>query len=198
MRPNAVLAAALSAVVVATSGCTAVVDGAAEPEPGPAPTQGPGSDPVRWTSQLCAAVLSFATPAGAAPDLSMAPDLIAVKLGLAAYMENVVLGVGQSRSQLQQLRAAPFPEGDATARSTAAALATVEQNMIAAKAAIDAADPNDPQAFLATFAQVEATIAGIVVPDPLGGLSAVPRLRHAAERAAECRQVATFAAAVPR
>ena len=56
------LAAALSTLLVGT-GCTATISGSPVADPAPAPTEGPGSDPVLWVDRVCGSLLAFTGPA---------------------------------------------------------------------------------------------------------------------------------------
>ena len=61
-RPRAGLSLMLAAIVSAlllAAGCTTTVTGSPVADPAPAPTEGPGSDPVLWVDRVCGALLSF-------------------------------------------------------------------------------------------------------------------------------------------
>ena len=197
-RDAVVLIALLLAVLAGLTGCTSTVGGTPAADPAPAPTEGPGSDPVAWVDRVCAAVLSFAVPATSAPDFSGSNDLPAVQRTVSDYLGGVVAGVQQGRAQLDTVGRAPVQGGDEAIGRAETAMQVLEQDFTGAKTAIDTADPGNRDSFMAVLTQVEGTLAAIKPPDLLRDLSATPRLQHAAERADRCRQLAGLAAAVPQ
>jgi hypothetical protein len=200
-RPSQIAPALLAVVLtalVALTGCTATVGGSPAADPAPAPTEGPGSDPVAWVDRVCGAALSFAIPATAAPDFAGMTDLPAVQRTFSDYLGTVVTGVQQGRTQLDAVGRSPVPGGDEAVGRAESALQFLEQDFAGAKTAVDTADPNNPDTFLAALTQVEATLGAITPPDPLGDVSSTPRLQRAAERAAQCQQLSTLAPAAPR
>ena len=68
-------------------------------------------------------------------------------------------------------------------------LTKLETDITGAKAKVDSADPDDPQAFLATITDAENQLGQISAPDALADLSASPRLQKAAAKAANCQQL---------
>lgn len=197
-RRGSVLAGMLATAVLLTGGCTTTVGGTPAADPGPAPAEGPGSDPVAWADRVCEAVLSFAVPATSAPDFAATSDLPAVQRAFSAYLGDIVTGAQQGRAQLAEIGRAPEPAGDAAVDRAEGAMGAVEEDFRGVKAAVDSADANDADAFMATLTQAESTLSAIEPPNPLGDLSAAPRLQRAAERAAQCRQLSALAASVPR
>jgi hypothetical protein len=193
-----VLIALVLAALVGLVGCTSTVGGNPVANPAPAPTEGPGSDPVPWVDRVCAAVLSFAVPATAAPDFTASDDLPAVQQTVSQYLGGVVAGVQQGRAQLDAVGQAPLPGGDEAIGRADAAMQFLEQDFTGAKTIMDAADPRNLQAFMAVLGQVETTLAAIKPPDLLRDLSTSPRLQRAAERASQCQQLSSLAAAVPQ
>ncbi|OLT14011.1 hypothetical protein BJF78_20605 [Pseudonocardia sp. CNS-139] len=191
------LVAVLLTAMAGLCACTSTVGGSPVADPAPAPTEGPGSDPVAWVDQVCGAVLSFAVPATAAPDFSRTEDLPAVQRTVSDYLGSVVAGVQAGRTRLGTVGRSPVQGGDEAIGRTESAMQFLEQDFTGAKATMDAADPTDMQAFLGTLGQVESTLAAITPPDLLRDLSASPRLLRASERAAQCRHLAGLAAAVP-
>ncbi len=194
-------AAAVLALVAATmlaGGCTTQVGGSAAADPAPAPTEGPGSDPVTWVDHICGAVLSFVVPATSAPDFSATADLPAVQRTYSDYLGAVVTGVQRGRTQLKDVGQSPVAGGDEAVGRVEGAMQFLEQDFTRAKSAVDTADSNNPDAFVAALSQVESVVGAIKPPDALGEMRGLPRLQRAAERAAQCQQLSTLAAAVPR
>jgi histidinol-phosphate/aromatic aminotransferase/cobyric acid decarboxylase-like protein len=74
----------------------------------------------------------------------------------------------------------------------------LERDVSGAKAAVEAADVNNPAALMTTLTQVESTLAGMNPPNPLGELTTAPRLQRAAERAARCQQLSALGSSAPR
>jgi hypothetical protein len=194
----AVLIALVLAAMVGLAGCTSTVGGTPAADPAPAPTEGPGSDPVLWVDRVCAAVLSFAVPATAAPDFTASRDLPAVQQTVSQYLGSVVAGVQQGRAQLDAVGQAPVQGGDEAIGRAESAMQFLEQDFTGAKTTVDAADPRNLDAFMAVLGQVETTLAAIRPPDLLRDLSTSPRLQRASERAAQCQQLTSLAAAVPQ
>ena len=171
------LAAALSTVLLGT-GCTAAVSGTPVADPAPAPTEGPGSDPVLWVDRVCGSLLAFTKPALTQPQFGDSPDLPGIKQKLSEYLNGIVGGLAQSRTQL-------------------GVLAKLQTDIGSAKSKVDSADPNDPQAFLATITDAENQLGKISAPDALADLSASPRLQKAAAKAANCQQLSAQNSATP-
>lgn len=186
------------AALLVVAGCDATVPGTPAAVPGAAPTAGAGADPAVWVDRVCGSVLSFATPATAAPDFAPATDLPTVQRTYSGYLGDVVTGVRAGRSALDGVGPSPVDRGDALVEGMRATMTRLEQDFTGAKATVDAADPDDPRGFVASVGQVESTLAAIDVPDVLGEVAEVPELAAAAERAPQCQQVRRLAAAAPR
>ena len=189
---------ALVTGVLLTAGCTTTLGGAPAADPAPVPTEGPGSDPVAWADRVCEGVLSFAVPATSPPDFSQTTDLPAVRRAFSEHLGAVVAGVQRSGQQLAAIGRAPEPAGDEAVDRAETALQDLEREIGRVRSAVDAADANDPDAFLKTLSQVESTLAAVEPPDPLGDLSSAPRLQRAAERAPHCQELSAVAARAPR
>lgn len=190
--------AALAVTAVLTSGCTTTVGGTPAANTAPVPSEGPGSDPVAWSDRLCEAVLSFAVPATSAPDFSTSGDLPAVQRTVSSYLSSVVTGAQQGQAQLAKVGAAPEPGGDDAARRAQDALKALEDDFGGFKTTVDGMDPEDPEAFVGTLAQVQSKVSAVTPPNPLGDLAAAPRLYRAAERSAQCQRLSALAAVAPR
>src|SRR4051794_5758236 len=184
------LAAVLSAVLLGT-GCTATVSGVPRADPAPAPTEGPGSDPVLWVDRVCGALLKFTGPALAQPQFGDAADLPTIKQKLTTYLDTIVKGLQESRTQLEQAGRSPVDGGDQAVAKINDVLTDLEKDITDAKAKVDSADPDNPQAFLTTITEAETQLGQINTPDALADLSASPRLQRAAAKAANCQQLSS-------
>ncbi len=197
-RRGSALVGFLAGAALLTAGCTATVGGRPAADTAPVPTEGPGSDPVAWSDRVCGAVLSFAVPATSAPDYSRTSDLPAVQRTVSSYLDTVIAGAQQGQARLADVGRAPEPGGDEAARRAQDALRALEEDFGGVKTTVDAMDPDDPQAFMSTLAQVESKVSAVATPNPLGDLTAAPRLYRAAERSAQCQKLSALAADAPR
>ncbi len=186
------------AALLVIAGCTTATPGNPATDAVSAPTDSPDSDAVAWVDSMCEAVLTFARTATAPPDFAATQDLPAVQRLLSDHLGSLVTSAQQSRTQLDAIGQPPVPGGDEAVDRTRGTLQNLEQDVAAAKATVDTADPDDPEAFLAVVDQVESTIAEITTPDPLAALRTTPQLRNAAELATQCRQLSALSGAIPR
>jgi hypothetical protein len=185
------LVAVLSALLVGLfgTGCTATVSGTPAADPAPAPTEGPGSDPVLWVDRVCGSLLAFTGPALTQPEFGDSPDLPSIKQKLSDYLNGIVAGLKDSRTQLGAVGRSPVGGGDEAVARIDDVLEKLETDITAAKTKVDSADPDDPQGFLATITDAETQLGQITAPDALADLSASPRLQKAAAKAANCQQL---------
>ena len=190
------LAAALSALLLG-SGCTAQVSGTPVADPAPAPTEGPGSDPVLWVDRVCGSLLQFTRPALAQPQFGDSPDLPSIKQKLSTYLDGIMAGLQQSRDQLGGVGRAPVGGGDEAVARIDDVLQKLQTDIGSAKQKVDSANPDDPQAFLATITDAENELGKISAPDALSDLSTSPRLQKAAAKAANCQQLSAQGSASP-
>ena len=188
-RPRRLALAAVLGAVLLGTGCTATVAGTPASDPAPAPTEGPGSDPVLWVDRVCGSLLTFTGPALAQPQFGDTPDLPGIKQKLTDYLNGIVNGLQQSRTQLGGVGRSPVGGGDEAVARIGDVLTKLETDITAAKAKVDSADPDDPRAFLATITDAENQLGQINAPDALADLSASPRLQKAAAKAANCQQL---------
>jgi hypothetical protein len=186
-RP-ALVAAVLSALL--GTGCTMAVDGTAVADPAPAPTEGPGSDPVAWVDRVCGAQLSYTTPALQEPEFEDA-DLASIKKRLSDYLAALATGVQESRTQLGEVGSSPVEGGDEVVARAEGTLLQLEQQVTDAKTEFDAADVTDPEKFLAAIDEAERKLSRIVEPNLLAEIGALPRLDKAAAKALNCQQLTT-------
>ena len=190
------LAAALSAVLLG-SGCTAEVSGTPVADPAPAPTEGPGSDPVLWVDRVCGSLLTFTRPVLSQPQFGDSPDLPTIKQKLNAYLDGIVAGLGQSRTQLDAVGRSPVGGGDEAVSRIDDVLERLQTDVGTAKSKVDSANPDDPEAFLATISEAESQLSKITAPDALADLSTSPRLQKAAAKAANCQQLSAQSSPPP-
>jgi hypothetical protein len=188
-RPRRLALVAVLSAVLLGSGCTATVAGTPAADPAPAPTAGPGSDPVLWVDRVCGSLLTFTGPALAQPQFGDTPNLPGIKQKLTDYLNSIITGLQQSRAQLGQVGRSPVGGGDEAVARINDVLTKLETDITGAKAKVDSADPDDPQAFLATITDAENQLGQISAPDALADLSASPRLQKAAAKAANCQQL---------
>lgn len=191
------LAAALSTLLLGT-GCTATVSGSPVADPAPAPTEGPGSDPVLWVDRVCGSLLAFTGPALTQPQFGDSPDLPSIKQKLSDYLNGIVGGLGQSRTQLSSVGRSPVGGGDEAVSRIDDVLEKLQGDIGSAKTKVDSADPGDPQAFLATITDAENELGRISAPDALADLSSSPRLQKAAAKAANCQQLSAQGSSQPK
>ena len=182
------LAAALATLLLGT-GCTAQVSGTPAADPAPAPTEGPGSDPVLWVDRVCGSLLAFTGPALTQPQFGDAPDLPGIKKKLTDYLGGIITGLQQSRDQLNAVGRSPVGGGDEAVSRIDDVLEKLQADIGSAKQKVDSADPANPEEFLATITEAETELGKISAPDALADLSASPRLQKAAAKAANCQQL---------
>jgi hypothetical protein len=180
---------AVLAALLAATGCTATVSGAPAADPAPAPTEGPGSDPVLWVDRVCGSLLAFTGPALTQPEFGDSPDLPSIKQKLSDYLNGIVGGLGDSRTQLGAVGRSPVGGGDEAVARIDDVLEKLQTDIGAAKTKVDSADPGNPEGFLATITDAETQLGEINAPDALADLSSSPRLQKAAAKAANCQQL---------
>jgi hypothetical protein len=190
------LAAVLGVLLLAT-GCTATISGTPSADPAPAPTDGPGSDPVLWVDRVCGSLLTFTSAALAQPQFGDSPDLPAIKKKLSDYLTSIVGGLQQSRTQLGQVGRSPVGGGDEAVSRINDVLGQLETTITDAKTKVDTANSNDPEAFLARITDAEKQLGEITAPGALAQLSTSPRLQKAAAKAANCQQLSALGAKPP-
>lgn len=184
----ALLAAVLTALLVST-GCTTTVAGIPAADPAPAPTEGPGSDPVTWAGRLCASLLTIKRPLLVTPDYGTTPNLRSIQREFSSYLGDVITGAQQSRTELAAIGRSPAAGGDEALTRLDGVLNRLELDFTEVKAKVDAADTNNLDAFLTALGEVEGLISTINAPNALAELADIPRLDRAAERAPACAEL---------
>jgi hypothetical protein len=187
-RPSRLAVAVVLGGLLSVSGCATVVSGAPTADPAPRPAVGRGADPVAWVDKVCGAVLTYTTPVLAQPNFDGA-DLAGIKQRLSDYLSASQTGLQQSRDQLGQVGASPVGGGDDTVTRITAGLEKLQADITAAKAKVDAADPNNVPAFQAALGDTQTSLQQVTAPDALGDLRTSPRLDKAAQQAANCTQL---------
>jgi hypothetical protein len=190
------LATVLSALLLCT-GCTATVSGTPAADPAPAPTEGPGSDPVLWVDRVCGSLLAFTGPALTQPQFGDSPDLPSIKQKLSDYLNGIVGGLQDSRTQLGAVGRSPVGGGDEAVARIDDVLERLQTDISSAKEKVDSANPDNPEGFLATITDAEGQLGKINAPDALADLSASPRLQKAAAKAANCQQLSAQSSQPP-
>ncbi|SDG49848.1 hypothetical protein [Pseudonocardia oroxyli] len=194
-RPSRLVAAVLLGGLLSVGGCASAVAGVPRADPAPQPTAGRGADPVAWVDKVCGAVLTFTGPVLAQPNFDGA-DLPGIKQRLSDYLAGAETGLQQSRDQLGQVGSAPVGGGDDIVARATAGLEKLQSDISAAKAKVDASDPNNVPAFQAALGETQTSLAQVTAPDVLGDLRTSPRLAKAVDQAPACGQLQ--AASTPR
>ncbi|HEV7470600.1 MAG: hypothetical protein JWP64_3860 [Pseudonocardia sp.] len=192
-RPSRVAVAAVVGALLFGGGCSSVVAGVPAADPAPQPTEGPGSDPVAWVDRVCGAVLTYTTPALSAPDFAGRLDLPTIKQRLSDYLGSTVTGLEQSQTQLGAVGRSPVSGGDETVTTISDGLKKLDGDVGAAKAKVDAANPNDIASFQGALSEAEKSLNEVTAPDAIGNLKASPRLDKAAGQAANCQKLQSLA-----
>lgn len=194
------LALAVGAVL-ALAGCTNPLGGSAEPAStaaATAPATATGSASDAWFDQVCAAGITVVTPAVAVPSVRGNHDTPAVKQALLDYMDSVLTGIRQGRSQLDAAGPSPVAGGDAAVARGRTLLDRMEKSITDGRAQIAAADPSDPHAFALTVGRVHRQVTSTIDPAAVREILATPGLAEGAARSTQCTQLQALAAAAPR
>jgi hypothetical protein len=139
--------------------------------------------------RVCGSLLAFTGPALTQPQFGDSPDLPSIKQKLSDYLGGIIGGLQQSRTQLTAVGRSPVGGGDEAVSRIDDVLAKLQTDIGSAKSKVDSANPDDPEAFLATITDAENELGKISAPDALADLSASPRLQKAAAKAANCQQL---------
>lgn len=183
MRLSPLLAA--TALVVAVAGCGSG-DDSATPTSSATPSDAPA---VEYMDKVCTAAASFATVPKTPPQLD-ANDPVKLKADMGAYMGQMADAFGQTAARLRDVGPSPVAGGDEQVEKMAVTFTDIAKNFGDAKAAIEAADANDPVGGLQAAGEAITRLDDFVAP--LKQLEAIPELSAAAEKAPACQDLRTL------
>ncbi|WP_309110439.1 hypothetical protein [Saccharothrix sp.] len=175
----------VTAAALVAAGCSSNGDGA----PGPTGTSSPSADAVAWMDKVCSASTAFVTVEKTPPKLD-ANDPAKLKADMSAYMAQLADAFNKTATQLKEVGPSPVAGGDEQVTKMAETFAGIGKSFTDAKAAVDAADANDPMGGLQAAGDAIARLEQFV--EPLKALEATPELREAAEQATSCQSLRTL------
>ena len=176
---------AATAVVVAVAGCGSGGDSTAPPSSAsPSDTAA-----VAYMDKVCTAASSFATVPKTPPKLD-ANDPAKLKADMGAYMGQMADAFSQTAAKLRDVGPSPVAGGDQQVEQMAVTFTGIAKNFGDAKAAIEAADANDPVGGLQAAGEAITRLDDFVAP--LKQLEASPELSAAAEKAPACQDLRTL------
>ncbi|GAA0238845.1 hypothetical protein GCM10010492_42510 [Saccharothrix mutabilis subsp. mutabilis] len=152
-------------------------------------TSSPSADAVAWMDKVCTASSSFAAVEKTPPKLD-ANDPAKLKADMSAYMGQLADAFNKTATQLKEVGPSPVAGGDEQVAKMAETFAGIGKSFTDAKAAVDAADANDPVGGLQAAGDAIARLDQFV--EPLKALEATPELREAAEQATSCQDLRTL------
>ncbi|GAB3000392.1 hypothetical protein [Saccharothrix stipae] len=176
---------AATAVVVALAGCGSGGDTTA-PTSSTSPSDAAA---VAYMDKVCTAAASFATVQKTPPQLD-ANDPAKLKADMGAYMGQMADAFSQTAARLRDVGPSPVAGGDQQVEQMAATFTDIAKNFTDAKAAIEAADANDPVGGLQAAGEAITRLDDFVAP--LKQLEASPELSSAAEKAGACQDLRTL------
>ncbi|MFI9008955.1 hypothetical protein ACIGNX_17195 [Actinosynnema sp. NPDC053489] len=178
---------AATAVVLAVAGCGSGGDSTTTT---PATTASPSDEAaVAYMDKVCTAAASFATVPKTPPQLD-ANDPAKLKADMGAYMGQMADAFGQTAAKLRGVGPSPVAGGDEQVEKMAVTFTDIAKNFTDAKAAIEAADANDPVGGLQAAGEAITRLDDFVAP--LKQLEASPELAAAAEKAGSCQGLRTL------
>ncbi|MEV8438908.1 hypothetical protein AB0425_16155 [Actinosynnema sp. NPDC051121] len=177
---------AAAALVVAVAGCGSGGDSSA-----PTSTSATPSDDaaVAYMDKVCTAASSFTTVQKTPPQLD-ANDPAKLKADMGAYMGQMADAFAQTAAKLRDVGPSPVAGGDQQVEQMAVTFTGIAKNFSDAKAAIEAADANDPVGGLQAAGEAIKRLDDFVAP--LKQLEASPELSAAAEKAPACQDLRTL------
>ncbi|WP_158848141.1 hypothetical protein [Saccharothrix deserti] len=176
---------AAAALVVAVAGCGSGGDSAPPTSPS-APSDAPA---VAYMDKVCTAVAAFTAVPKTPPKLD-ANDPAKLKADMAVYMGQMADAFSQTATKLREVGPSPMPGGTEQVEKMAVTFTDIAKNFTDAKAAIEAADANDPVGGLQAAGEAITRLNDFV--EPLKQLEASPELSAAAEQAASCQNLTTL------
>ncbi|WP_367133218.1 hypothetical protein [Saccharothrix sp. HUAS TT1] len=175
----------VAALAVAVAGCGSGDDGAA-PTSSAEPSDAAA---VEYMDKVCTAAASFATVPKTPPQLD-ANDPAKLKADMGAYMGQMADAFTQTATGLRGVGPSPVAGGDEQVEQMAVTFTGIAKNFSDAKAAIEAADANDPVGGLQAAGEAITRLDDFVAP--LKQLEASPELSEAAEKAESCQGLRTL------
>ncbi|MER5266162.1 hypothetical protein ABTZ99_29150 [Actinosynnema sp. NPDC002837] len=177
---------AATTLVVAVAGCGSGGDSTAPTSSSAAPSDAAA---VAYMDKVCTAAASFATVPKTPPQLD-ANDPAKLKADMGAYMGQMADAFTQTATKLRDVGPSPVAGGDQQVEQMAATFTDIAKNFSDAKAAIEAADANDPVGGLQAAGEAITRLDDFVAP--LKQLEASPELSSAAEKAPACQDLRTL------
>ncbi|MFD0199757.1 MULTISPECIES: hypothetical protein [Saccharothrix] len=175
---------ASAAVVVAVAGC-------GSGDESTAPTSATSATPsdeaaVAYMDKVCTATASFASVTRTPPQIDP-NDPAKGKADMAVYMGQMAEAYNQPATKLREVGPSPVAGGDQQVEQMAATFAGIAKNFTDAKAAIEAADANDPVGGLQAAGEAITRLDELVAP--LKQLESVPELAAASQKAPACQSL---------
>ncbi|HEY4419566.1 MAG TPA: hypothetical protein VGN22_08610 [Pseudonocardia sp.] len=127
------------------------------------------------------------------PPTSGFADPAAAKQAYLAYIDRALGEAEQAARQVDEAGAAPVQGGDELTRDVQSRLTDLRQDLMQAKAQVEAADPADPVAF-GRAAAAAGNILGSMghSAQAVAAVSGDPQLNAAFDQAEPCNQLRTF------
>lgn len=187
MRIVPLVAASLVVAGLSVAGCGA---GGDSTTPSSSSATASGEDAaVAYMDKVCTAASAFVTTPKTPPQLD-GNDPAKLKADMAAYMGQMADAFTRTAGQLREVGPSPVAGGDEQVERMAVTFTDIAKNFSDAKAALEAADANDPVGGLQAAGEAIARLDQFV--QPLKQLEASPELMAAAERAGACQGLRTL------
>ncbi|WP_231648072.1 hypothetical protein [Saccharothrix sp. NRRL B-16348] len=177
---------AATALVAAVAGCGSGGDSTAPTTSSTTPSDAAA---VAYMDKVCTATASFASVPRTPPQIDP-NDPAKGKADMAAYMGQMAEAFNQPATKLREVGPSPVAGGDQQVEQMATTFAGIAKNFTDAKAALEAADANDPVGGLQAAGEAITRLDELVAP--LKQLESVPELAAAAEKAAACQDLRTL------
>ncbi|MFD7652719.1 hypothetical protein ACFV4N_01915 [Actinosynnema sp. NPDC059797] len=175
----------LVAAVLVVAGCGSGGDSTA-----PSSSASPGDEAaVAYMDKVCTAASAFVTTPKTPPQLD-GGDPAKLKADMAAYMGQMADAFTRTAGQLREVGPSPVAGGDEQVERMAVTFTDIAKNFGDAKAALEAADANDPVGGLQAAGEAITRLDSFV--EPLKQLEASPELGAAAEKADACQSLRTL------
>ncbi|MEV0677306.1 hypothetical protein AB0I60_12385 [Actinosynnema sp. NPDC050436] len=173
--------------VVAASAMLAAGCGSGD-DPAPTTSSSSSGDTVAYMDKVCSAASSFVSVSKTPPKLD-ANDPVKLKADMSTYMGQLADAFNQTAQKLGEVGPSPVAGGDEQVTKMAATFSDIGKSFSDAKAAVEAADANDPVGGLQAAGEVIGRLDQFA--EPLKQLEATPELKEAAERAPACQKLRT-------